>query len=564
MNTGWGLHEIGVHRLLRHKLATHRTAKHHIAVRRKTDGIVIKLPVVPVLASREQTAHHKNLALGGDKEGITHGSYPKLAIPVFYHRLDMGIVQHLGSEHGFLLHIDEVKSITLGTQPHYSIRIQLSEGRVEVAVLRHASHLHLLYLSRFRRKDSKMHTLHKQQDISIGQLLHLGFMVIIGTWNRDGIRLQVIKAETQELSSLAAYIQSIAHLQSVAKQRLQHGRFVEHIGTFIADTATRHLVSAHHPGMLIIIFHDVVQIDFLGCGNRIEDISEWYLSDATVLQIIDKHPQGCTSQQMISHRSHAEHRHSLGSLCQRIIVGFLVSNKILRNNLKARIAVTHPEIITMILEGSTHHLYGFAQDRKVFWKRSLEMIGLYLPMGWRNLLIPTDMKCTAAIAYQHRHRIIFFPAILYSHDVIMIIGQGDAMEAVSPHIPGESVLRTHPHSAGFIKMKHVDIVIGQGCGILDIVAELHEVLAIIYIDTSRCTNPHQLSPIASDRRNALRREHIIFRRLFSFFLQCPQRSPSARVKIITGSKQTEHGCEYDNYRLFHAYKITHYYRINKN
>ena len=196
MNTGWGLHEIGVHRLLRHKLATIRTAKYHVAFRRQTDGFIIKLPVVPILASREQTAHHKNLALGGDKEGITHGSYPKLAIPVFYHRLDMGIVQHLGSEHGFLLHIDEVKSITLGTQPHYSIRIQLSEGRVEVAVLRHASHLHLLYLSRFRRKDSEMHTLHKQQDISIGQFLHLGFMVIIGTWNRDGIRLQVIKAET--------------------------------------------------------------------------------------------------------------------------------------------------------------------------------------------------------------------------------------------------------------------------------------------------------------------------------------------------------------------------------
>ena len=491
--------QIGVHRLLRHKLATIRTAKYHVAFRRQTDGIIIKLPVVPILASRQQTAHHKSLALEGDKEGITHGGYPKLAFAVFYHRLDMGIVQHLDTAHGFLLHIDEIESISLGTQPHVSIRILLCEGRIKVTVHRHASHLHLLYLSRFRRKDSKMHTLHKQQDISIGQLLHLGFMVIIGTWNRDGIRLQVAKAETQELSSLATYIQSIAHLQSVAKQRLQHGRFVEHIGTFIADTATRHLVSAHHPGMLIIIHHDVVQIDFLGCGNRIEDISEWCLSDATVLQIIDKHPQGCTSQQMISHRSHAEHRHSLGSLCQRIIVGFLVSYKILRNNLKARIAVTHPEIITMILEGSTHHLYGFAQDRKVFWKRSLEMIGLYLPMGWRNLLIPTDMKCTVAVTHQHSHRIIFFPAILYSHDVIMIIG--------------------------------------QGCGILDIVAKLYEILSIIYIDSSRCTNPHQLSPIASDRRNALRREHNVFRRLFTFFLQCPQRSPSAWVKIIAGSKQ---------------------------
>ena len=218
----------------------------------------------------------------------------------------------------------------------------------------------------------------------------------------------------------------------------------------------------------------------------------------------------------------------------------------------------------MIAEGGSYHLYGFMQDRKVFRKRSLEMIGLYLSMGWRNLLIPTDMIGLIAIAYQHRHRIILFLAILYGHDVIMLIGQGDAMEAVSSHISGKSVLRSHPHSAGSVEMQHVDIVIGQGCGILDIVAELHKVLAIIYIDTSRCTNPHQLSPIASDRRNALRREHIIFRRLFSFFLQCPQRSPSARVKIITGSKQTEHGCKYDNYRLFHAYKITHYYRINKN
>ena len=329
MNTGWGLHEIGVHRLLRHKLATIGAAKNHVAFRRQTDGIIIKLPVVPVLASRQQTVHHKSLAFEGDKEDITHGGYPKLAIPVFYHSPDMGIVQHLDTGHGILLHIDEVESVSLGTQPHHPIRILLCKGRVEVAVLRHASHLHFLYLSRFRRKDSKMHTLHKQQDISIGQLLHLGFMVIIGTWNRDGIRLQVIKAETQELSSLAAYIQSIAHLQSVAKQRLQHGRFVEHIGTFIADTATRHLVSAHHPGMLIIIFHDVVQIDFLGCGNRIEDISEWYLSDATVLQIIDKHPQGCTSQQMVSHRSHAEHRYPLGCFRQRIIIGFIIINTVL-------------------------------------------------------------------------------------------------------------------------------------------------------------------------------------------------------------------------------------------
>ena len=218
----------------------------------------------------------------------------------------------------------------------------------------------------------------------------------------------------------------------------------------------------------------------------------------------------------------------------------------------------------MIAEGGSYHLYGFMQDRKVFRKRSLEMIGLYLSMGWRNLLIPTDMIGLIAIAYQHRHRIILFLAILYGHDVIMLIGQGDAMEAVSPHIQGESVLRTHPHSAGFIKMKHVDIVIRQGCGIPDVLTELHEVLAIIYIDTSRSTNPHQLSPIASDRRNALRREHVVSRHLFTLFLQHPQGCLSARIKIITGSKKAEHGCKYDNYRLFHAYKITHYYRINKN
>ena len=274
MNTGWSLHEIGVHRLLRHKHATNRTAKYHIAIRRQADGIIIKLPVVPVLTSRQQTVHHKSLAFEGDKEDITHGGYPKLAIPVFYHSPDMGIVQHLDTGHGILLHIDEVESVSLGTQPHHSIRILLCEGRIEVAIFGHASHLHFLYLSRFRRKNGKMHTLHKQQDISIGQFLHLRFMVKIGTWNRDDIRLQVVKAETQEISSITTYIKCITHLQSVAHQRLQHGRFVEHIGTFVADTATCHLMSANHPGMLIIILHDVVQIDFLGCGNRIEDISE--------------------------------------------------------------------------------------------------------------------------------------------------------------------------------------------------------------------------------------------------------------------------------------------------
>ena len=274
MNTGWSLHEIGVHRLLRHKHATNRTAKHHIAIRRQADGIIIKLPVIPVLTSRQQTVHHKSLAFEGDKEDITHGGYPKLAIPVFYHSPDMGIVQHLDTGHGSLLHIDEVESVSLGTQPHHSMRILLCKGRVEVAVLRHASHLHLLHLSRFRRKDGKMHTLHKQQDISIGQFLHLRFMVKIGTWNRDGIRLQVVKAETQEIFSITTYIKCIAHLQAITQHRLQHGRFVKHIGTFVADTATCHLMSANHPGMLIIILHDVVQIDFLGCGNRIEDISE--------------------------------------------------------------------------------------------------------------------------------------------------------------------------------------------------------------------------------------------------------------------------------------------------
>ena len=100
----------------------------------------------------------------------------------------------------------------------------------------------------------------------------------------------------------------------------------------------------------------------------------------------------------------------------------------------------------------------------------------------------------------------------------MMIGKSYAMKAVSPNILGKSVLRSYPHSALAVKMKHIDIIIGQGGRIFHIITKLYITFPIIYIKSCRCTDPHQFPSVSGDRRNALRREHHISHSLLTFFL----------------------------------------------
>ena len=100
----------------------------------------------------------------------------------------------------------------------------------------------------------------------------------------------------------------------------------------------------------------------------------------------------------------------------------------------------------------------------------------------------------------------------------MMSGKSYAMKAVSPNIPGKSVLRSYPHSALAVKMKHVDIIIGQGGSIFHIITKLYITFPVIYIKSCRSTDPHQFPSVSSERRNALRREHHISHSLLTFFL----------------------------------------------
>ena len=256
--------------------------------------------------------------------------------------------------------------------------------------------------------------------------------------------------------------------------------------------------------MLIIILHHIFKVDFPRCRKRIEDGSQGSLANLLSLLIIDKDTEGCTCQNMFSHSRQGEYCDSLRIFSQKIIVGFLVGYTVLGNNLDTGVAITHPEITTQVLEGSTHHLYRLAQDRMVFRKWSFQIIGFYLSSRWGYLLISADMKSLIAITNQYRQRVMLFRTILYSYNVIILTGKRDTMEAITSHVSCQSILSTHPHSAFPVQMKHIDIVIGKRSSILDIITELHIIFAVVNIDTSRRTDPHQLSSITCNRRNALR------------------------------------------------------------
>ena len=113
------------------------------------------------------------------------------------------------------------------------------------------------------------------------------------------------------------------------------------------------------------------------------------------------------------------------------------------------------------------------------------------------------MKSLIAITYQYSQRVVFLRTILYGYNVIILTGKRNAMEAISTHVSCQTILSAHPHSAFPVQMKHIDIVIGKRSRILDVITELHIVFTVENIDTSRSTNPHQLSSISCNRRNAL-------------------------------------------------------------
>ena len=140
----------------------------------------------------------------------------------------------------------------------------------------------------------------------------------------------------------------------------------------------------------------------------------------------------------------------------------------------------------------------------VFRKWSFQIIRFYASSRRGYLLISADMKSLIAITYQYRQRVVFFLTILYGYNVIILTGNRDTMEAITTHVSCQSFLSAHPHSAFPVQMKHIDIVIGERSSILDVIAELYIVLAVVNIHTSRRTDPHQLSSISCNRRNALR------------------------------------------------------------
>ena len=439
------------------------------------------------------------------EEGISHRGNPDLPVGIFYHRFYMRIVhQHIHTAHILLLHIHEIKTIPHRTQPQIAIRILSYKGWVHIAIMRHSRHLQLLQFTGLGREDCKMHTCHKQQDITIAEPYHLRIIRIMGTGNPEGIRLQIIKPETQEIPITATHIEMTVYRQAVTQHRTNHRRLMEHLNTLVTDTATQHLMIAHQPGMLVIIFHHVAEIDFPRGRKRIEDGSQGSVTNLLSLLIIDKDTEGCTCQDMFSHSRQGEYCDSLRFFSQKIIVGFLVGYTVLGNNLDTGVAITHPEITTQVLESSTHHLYRLAQDRMVFRKWSFQIIGFYASSRRGYLLISADMKSLIAITYQYRQRVVFFRTILYGYNVIILTGNRDTMEVITTHVSCQSILSAHPHSAFPVQMKHIDIVIGERSSILDVIAELYIVLAVVNIHTSRCTNPHQLSSISCNRRNALR------------------------------------------------------------
>ena len=106
MNAGLSVQEVSLHRLRRHELAAVRTAQHHIARRRNTGRVAEILPVVLILAGRQEAVHLKLLSLKGYEESITYGGYPNLSFRIFNQSLNMGIIQDIDTAHVrfFLIH----------------------------------------------------------------------------------------------------------------------------------------------------------------------------------------------------------------------------------------------------------------------------------------------------------------------------------------------------------------------------------------------------------------------------------------------------------------------------
>ena len=238
----------------------------------------------------------------------------------------------------------------------------------------------------------------------------------------------------------------------------------------------------------------------------------------TILLIISKNTKSCSSQNMFAHSSHCKNCNALGFTWQGVGICFFISDTVLRNNLHAGVTVTHPQIATLIAECSRYHFHRFTKNGMIGRQRSLQIVGLDRMRGRRYLFITADAVSLIAIAHQYRQGIVFLGWIFYGDDIVMMIGKSYTMKAISTHIPGKSVLRTYPHSALAVKMKHVDIIIGQSGSIFHIITKLYITFPIIYIKSCRSTDPHQFPTVTGDRRNALRREHHVIRGLLTFFL----------------------------------------------
>ena len=127
----------------------------------------------------------------------------------------------------------------------------------------------------------------------------------------------------------------------------------------------------------------------------------------SILIIISENAKSCSCQNMFAHSSHRENSDALGIIRQSVIIRFFISDAVLRNNLHAGVAVTHPQIAAQIAECSRYHFHRFTKDGKIGRQRSLQIVGLDRMRGRRYLFIIADAVSLIAIAHQYRQGIVF-------------------------------------------------------------------------------------------------------------------------------------------------------------
>ena len=243
--------------------------------------------------------------------------------------------------------------------------------------------------------------------------------------------------------------------------------------------------------------------------------------------------------------------HALGGFGEWVAVGERVGDRVLRHHLVSCVPVSHPEVAAGILVEAGYQLLGLLENLVGFadvaytqdFAECLHIVDIRV--GWGGSGLCRLVFFGMVIVYPE----LFSPiagddAILGIHDaddVQIVVGQGDAVKAISALISCQSVLGAHPHLALLVAVQHVDVVIGQCGGVVDAMRELYVSLAVEHIDACRRAYPDEFPLVLRDGSDVERREHVVLGLLGRHGSELPLRVGTVGIEEVDSCESAECG-----------------------